>query len=166
MRSLSKKEVQLIADLEFRQQYYFTREDIASHFANKKQLTDTLYKLKKKGRILRLNRNKYYLIPIKAREGAWADHPLIVADELMNGKDYVIGGWYAAYYWGLTEQVPFQVDIYTTKRQGAVKMLGKRFVFHRTTPARVERGEVQNLAGHPFRIVTKAEAERWLQSRK
>ncbi|MBI4175888.1 MAG: hypothetical protein HY518_01680, partial [Candidatus Aenigmarchaeota archaeon] len=73
MKGLSKTEIAAIADLEFRQKYYFTKEDITSHFRNKRQIINTIYALKKKGRIVPLNKNKYFLVPIKARAGRWTD---------------------------------------------------------------------------------------------
>ena len=71
-----------------------------------------------KERIIKINRQKYYLIPIRARTGKWTDNPHVVADEIFDGKSYFIGGWAAANYWKLTDQIPMQFDIWTTKRQG------------------------------------------------
>ena len=166
MESLSKKEVELIADLEFQKKYYFTTNDIEDHFSDKKQLTNTLYRLRKKERIVKLNQNKYYLVPIRARYGKWTDDPLIVADEICNGENYVIGGWYAAYYWKLTDQIPMQVDIYTTKKQGKMNVLNKRFVFHRTTEKKVNRAVIQRIENHSVRILPKKESQQWMKSRK
>ncbi len=165
MKGLSKKEIKAIADLEFRKKYYFTREDIRSHFDNKRQMTNTIHSLSKKGRVIRLNRNKYFLVPVKARSGKWTDHPLIIADEICNGKDYCIGGWYAAYYWNLTDQIPAQVDIYTTKRQGSKRILNKRFVFHRTTRKRIEEAVTGRIGRHQFRIISREAAKRWIRSK-
>src|SRR3989338_4131075 len=161
MESLSKKELELIADLEFQKKYYFTTNDIQNHFNDKKQLTNTLYRLRKKERIIKLNQKKYYLVPIKARYGKWVDNPLIVADEICNGENYVIGGWYAAYYWKLTDQIPMQVDIYTTKKQGKMNVLNKRFVFHRSTAKKVNRAVIQRIENHSVRILPKKESQQW-----
>ncbi len=166
MHSLSKKEVEVIADLEFRKKYYFSLEDIRTHFGNKKQMINTVYRLRKKSRILKLNRNKYYLVPIKARYGTWTDDPLIVADEICNSKDYFIGGWYAAHYWKLTDQIPMQVDIYTTRRQGKVKILNKRFVFHRARRDAIGRAIIQKRGEHTFRITKKEDSKKWFKSRQ
>lgn len=166
MKGLSRKEIAMVADLEFNKKYYFKVDDIASHFDNRKQLINIIYTLRKKGRIIKLNKNKYFLVPIKARTGKWTDNPLIVADEISNGKEYFIGGWYAAYYWGLTDQIPMQVDIYTTRRQGKGKILNKRLVFHRTTRKRIEIAVIQKIENHDFRIISKEEAKKWMKSRK
>lgn len=167
MNGISKTEIKVIADLEFKKRYYFTIDDILSHFVNVKQRYNTLRILQKKGRIIKLNRKKYFLVPIKARQGKWTDYPLIIADEICDGKDYFIGGWYAAYYWGLTEQVPLQLDVYTTKRQGTVELLNSRFMFHRTTPKRIKTNSIaRKFHQHSFRILTKSEAKKWIKSKQ
>lgn len=166
MKGLSRKELQAVAELEFNGKYYFTREDVAHLFSNKRQLTNTLYTLRKKGRIHRLNRNKYFLVPIKARKGKWTDNPIILADEILNGADYYIGGWFAANYWRLTDQLPFQVDIYTTKRQGKITVLNTRFVFHRTTRKNLQKAVAQTFNEHPFRILSKEHTKRWMKSKR
>lgn len=166
MKGLSKKEIQVIADLEFRKKYYFATKDIKHHFKNKKQMINIVYTLRKKGRIIKLNKYKYFLVPIKARTGKWTDNPIIITDEILNGEDYYIGGWYAAHYWKLTEQIPMQVDIYTTKRQGKKKILNVRFVFHRTTEKNLEKAVTEKIENHPFRILNKEDSKKWMKSRK
>ncbi len=165
MKGISQKEIKVISDLEFRKKYYFTREDIAGHFTSRVQIRDTLYNLNKKGRIVRLNRNKYFLIPIKARKGRWSDHPFIIADEIFNGDRYFIGGWSAANYWQLTDQIPMRIDIWTTKRQGKISLLNTKFVFHRTTKKRIEEAVIQHIRDHPFKILSKKNAAKWVKGR-
>ena len=166
MKGLSKKEMQAVANLEFDGKYYFSRDDIAHLFKDKRQMINTLYTLHKKGRIHRLNKNRYFLVPIKARNGKWVDNPLIIADEMLNGKGYYVGGWYAANYWQLTDQIPFQVDIYTTKRQGKVTIMNTRFVFHRTTKKNLQKAVLQKIEEHPFRILDKEQTRKWLKSKR
>lgn len=166
MKGLSKTEMHVAANLEFEGKYYFTRSDIENLFVDKRQMINVLYTLRKKGRIYRLNKNKYFLVPIKARSGKWTDHPLIVADEMMDGKDYYIGGWYAAYYWQITDQIPMQVDIFTTRRQGKMALMNKRFVFHRTTQKNLRKGILQKIEQHYFRILNKNDAKKWLKLKK
>jgi predicted transcriptional regulator of viral defense system len=166
MHGLSKKEMKLVSELDYMKKNYFTVEDIKHLFRNKRQIINTFYTLRKKGRIVSLNKNKYFLVPIKARKGVWTDHPLIIADEMLNGDDYFIGGWYAAYYWKLTEQIPAQVDIYTTKRQGKIALLNKRFVFHRTSKQKIDKSTIQTIEGHNFKIISKEDAKKWIKSRR
>lgn len=166
MKGLSKGEMQAVANLEFAGKYYFSRENIAHLFKDKRQMINTLYTLHKKGRIHRLNRNKYFLVPVKARSGKWVDNPLIIADEMLDGEGYYVGGWYAANYWHLTDQIPFQVDIYTTKRQGKTTIMNTRFVFHRTTRKNLHNAVLQKIEEHKFRILGKEQTRKWMKSRR
>ena len=166
MKGLSKKELEAVAELEFHRKYFFTRDDISHLFKNKRQMTNIVYTLRKKGRIHRLNKNKYFLVPIKARKGKWTDHPLIIADAMLNGANYYVGGWFAANYWRLTDQIPFQVDIYTTKRQGKVTMFNMRFVFHRTTQKSLRKAVTQTIDEHQFKILNKEQVRKWLKSKR
>lgn len=166
MKGLSKKEIKVVSDLEFQKKYYFTLDNIKAHFKNKKQMLNTVYTLTKKHRIIKLNKKKYFLVPIKARVGKWTDNPLIIVDEMCDSRNYYIGGWYAAYYWKLTEQVPMQVDIYTTRRQGKITLLNKRFVFHRAREQAIEKAVTQTISNHPFKIVAKEKAEKWMKSKE
>ena len=166
MKGLSKKEIVVVSDLEFRKKYYFSLKDISRHFDDKKQMANSIYVLRKKGRIVKLNRNKFFLIPIKARTGKWTDNPLIVADEMLDGENYFIGGAYAAFYWKLSDQIPMQMDIFTTKRQGKKTLLNKKFVFHRTTKKKTGEAATQSIENHDFKIIGKEAAKKWLKSRK
>jgi len=166
MNGISKKEMEVIANLEFEQRYFFTRKDIQRFFETNQHLSDFIFGLKKKGRVIKLNREKYYLIPIKARSGGWSEHPFIVTDEICNGKEYVIGGWAAAKYWNMTEQIPAQIDIYTTKRQGTYHIMNTRFVFHRTTTHKINTGVKKEIEKHPFLIISKEETKQWYKHRR
>ncbi len=163
MQGLSKKEIKVVADLEFQKKYYFTTEDIKNHFKNKRQMINTVYTLRKKGRIIKLNRNKYFLVPIKARHGKWTDNEIIIADEICNSKDYFIGGWAGAHYWQLTEQIPMQVDIYTTRRQGKTNILNTRFVFHRTTKRNIKKAVTKKIGENSFKIISKENSKKWMK---
>ncbi|MEK6920722.1 MAG: hypothetical protein AABX82_02475 [Nanoarchaeota archaeon] len=166
MKGLSGKEVELIAALEYDHKQFFTSEDIDKIAKDKRQRYNIVKALLKKKRIVKLNKTKYYLIPFKAKHGSWSEDPFVVADEACDGNNYFIGGWGAAYHWKLTEQIPMQVDIYTTKRQGKLKILNTRLVFHRTTAKKIEQAVVEKKREHPFRIMNKEEAKIWIRSRK
>jgi len=166
MEPLSKKEVEVISQLEFDKNYFFKRENIKKFFKNSQQISDFIYGLKCKKRIIRINRAKYYLIPMKAKSGSWSEDPFVIADEICNSRDYFIGGWAAASYWRLTDQMPVQADVYTTRRQGKTKIMNTRFVFHRTTKKRVEKSVTRKRQSHEFRIMGKDEAKKWMKSRR
>ncbi len=165
MKGLSSKELEIVSKLEFDETYYFSRDDIRPRFENHKQMLNTIYRLKKKGRIVPLSKKKYFLVPIKAPESKWTDNPLIVLDQMFNSKDYIIGAWYAAWYWKLTDQVPMQIDVYTTKRQGVTTLLNKRYVFHRTTKNKISKAVIEKIRDNTFRIVSKEDTKKWFKSR-
>ena len=166
MEGLSKKELEIVAYLEFEKTYFFTRKDISRFFSSYNQTRHTLHKLIKKGRIISLNRNKYYLVPIKAKSGKWSEDSFLIVDEVMNGKDYFIGGWAAANYWRLTDQIPMKIEVYTTKRNGTKKYLSTAIIFRRTTKERIKKVAVTNeTSNHQFKILNKEESKKWLKSR-
>jgi len=165
MKGLSKQEIKVIAELEFYQKYYFTKDDIRHHFNNPGEIKDFVYHLKKKGRIVKVNRIKYYLVPIKAKSGKWSDDPFVIADEICNGKDYFIGGWAAASYWHLTEQIPMRIDVYTTRRQGKARILNTNFVFHRTSKRMAARAIRRKIGKKKFKMAPKSVMEEWIKSK-
>lgn len=165
MKGLSKKEIEIISSLEFDKKYFFLSEEVDKFSESKTQRYNIIKNLLKKGRIVKLNRRKYYLVPIKAKSGSWSEYPFMVADEIFNGEGYFIGGWSAANYWKLTDQIPMQVDIYTTKRQGKKRILNNRFVFHRTTEKRIKSAIRKKIGNHDFIIQNRRESKKWIRSR-
>ena len=164
MEPLSQREVGLISWLEFHKKYFFTSSDVDSFAKTRTQRYNMIKNLVRKKRIIKLNKVKYYLIPMRAKSGAWAEHPFIIVDEMMDGKDYIIGGWAAANYWHLTEQIPMRTDVYTTRRQGRIEVLNSRIVFHRTTKKRIDGAVAESVLGHRFRILSREESRAWLKS--
>ncbi|MFP4403009.1 MAG: hypothetical protein ACLFPJ_01500 [Candidatus Woesearchaeota archaeon] len=165
MKGLSKKEIEIISSLEFNQNYFFKTENIEKFTENKTQRYNIIKNLIQKKRIIKLNKNKYYLIPIKAKSGKWTEHPFIIADEILNSKDYVIGGWAAANYYKLTNQIPMQIDIWTTKKQGKFIILNNRFIFHRSTKNKVNNFITEKIKGHSFKIFPKEYIKKWIKSK-
>ena len=163
---LSSRETEIIAWLESYEKYFFTIEEIKHFFKNKKQRYNFIQRLLHKKRIVKLNKEKYYLIPIKARTGGWAEDPFILADEIMNGKDYFIGGWSAANHYNLTDQIPFWIEVFTTKKYGRKKIFNTGFIFRRTTPAKIKKAIIRKINKHPFKIMNKRKMKKWMKSRE
>ncbi len=161
-KSLSEKELAFISKLELKQKYFFTREDIRDNFNNNNEMNVYLHRLKKKGRIIKLNKTKYFLIPIKAVGSKWSEHPFILIDEMMNGKDYCIVGKAAANYWKLIDQMPFEFEVYNTKKQGIVEIFHARLNFKKRRKKNLPRSVIKKVHGHPFIIATKEEAKKWI----
>lgn len=165
MQGLSKTEIRIVSHLEFEKKQFFTAKDVDAFANDTSQRYNIIKALIRKGRIVKLNRCKYYLIPVKAKNGCWGEYPEIIADEMMDGRDYFIGGWFSANYWRLTDQFPMQIDVYTTRRQGKTRVMNARFVFHRTTRKRVEQAVTQKTNSHDFRILGMEESRQWMKSR-
>ncbi len=158
-KSLSEKEISFISRLELKQKYIFTRDEIKNHFTSKNEMNVYLHRLKKKERIIKLNNTKYFLIPVKAVGGKWSEHPYILIDEIMNGKEYCIVGKAAAHYWKLIDQIPVEYEVYNTKKHGKIELFHTRLHFRkrRNIPAGIKK----NIHNHPFIIATKKDSKQW-----
>lgn len=158
--SLSQKELSFISKLELKNKYFFVRSDIRSHFTSDNEMNVYLHRLKKKGRICKINKTKYFLVPVKAVGGNWSEDPFILIDEIMNGQDYCIVGKAAAHYWKLIDQVPFQYEVYSTKKEATITL------FHTTIMCKRKRKLPEHITkhrqGHPFIIATKKESNQWI----
>ena len=159
IKGLSNKEIKVVSFLELEEKRFFSKKDIRRFFKSDADMYKYIHSLKKKGRVVRINKDKYYLVPIQAQRG-WAEHPFIVADEIFNGKDYYVGGKAAANYWGLIDQLPVIVDIFSTKKQGTKTILGTRFRFRRVR--KLGKIAKKSVAGHDFFIASKEASKKWI----
>jgi predicted transcriptional regulator of viral defense system len=161
-KSISEKELSFISKLELKQKYFFTRDEIKDNFTSINEMNVYLHRLKQKGRIIKLNKNKYFLIPVKAVGSRWSEHPFIIIDEIMNSKDYCIVGKAAAYYWKLIDQIPYEYEVYNTKKHILVKIFNTRIDFKKRRKKNIPKGVEKTIHGHKFIIATKKEAKKWL----
>lgn len=160
-KGISEKELGFISRLELKQKYFFTRNDIKAHFTSTNEMNVYIYRLKKKGRIIKLNKSKYILIPVRAVGSKWSEHPFIIIDEMMNGKDYCIVGKAAAYYWKLTDQIPYEYEVYNTRKHGLVKIFHTRIDFKKRRKKNIPQGVKRTIHGHEFIIASKKESKKW-----
>ncbi len=158
-KSLSEKELKFISKLELKKKYFFTRDDIRDNFNSVNEMNVYLHRLKKKERIVKLNRKKYFLIPIKAVNSKWTEHPYIIIDEVMDGKDYCIAGKAAAYYHKLIEQVPAEFDVYNKRLHKKITIFHARINFKKKR--KLPKNEKKSIYSHSFNIAIKEEAKRW-----
>lgn len=116
-------ELKLLFTLEKEGKSVFKTDDAYRIIDSSRDSVNTaLYRLRKKGRIEKIERGKYLLIPAKSGiEGAWAEMPFLIASEL--AAPYYIGFWSALNYWGMTEQVPSVTFVVTTKRKKRKKLV-------------------------------------------
>ena len=161
MKGLSAKEIEIVSWLELENKRFFTKSNIKRFFRNKNEMNVYVHKLKVKDRIIRINKDKYYLVPIKAYRNKWSEHPFILVDEIFNGKDYFIGGKAAAYYWGYIEQIPTEIDVYSTKKQGSKKIFNIKINLIRTSKKNMKDFVIQKIKDHNFIIADKKIALKW-----
>src|SRR3989344_3365722 len=161
-KSLSEKELKFISKLELKGKYFFTREEIKDNFTSVNEMNVYLYRLKKKERIIKLNKAKYFLIPIKAVNNKWSEHPFILIDEIMNGADYCIVGKAAAYYWKLIDQIPREYEVYNTKRHEKITMFHAVINFKKRRKKNLPKNIERKIYSHKFIIATKKEAIKWI----
>lgn len=166
IKGLSSREVKIIAWLEFYQKYFFYSKDIEKFFNNKNTLYRGIQKLLAKKRIIKINQNKYYLVPIKAKSGSWVEYDFILADEICNSGEYYIGGWSAANYWRLTDQIPFWTDVFTLNRRGRKIILNSKLIFHELKKIDKSKYVIRKIKGHEFKILTRRESKKWLKLRE
>jgi len=161
MKGISGKEMEMISFLELNEKFFFTRKDVERFFRNENEMAVYLHNLKKKGRIVRLSKAKYYLIPVRAFKGHWSEHPFVIVDEIMEGRDYYIGGAAAAHYWGLIEQIPAQIEVYNGRKYGTVRIFGFSIVFRRVR--KLEGFVNRKIGRHGFYIASKNKARMWMK---
>lgn len=75
-----------------------------------------LHLLEKKGWVARIERGKYFVIPLEAGpERQWSEDAYLVANALV--QPAAIAYWSAIRHWNWTEQIPRLVYVQTTKRK-------------------------------------------------
>lgn len=159
IKGLSDKEIKIVSFLELEEKRFFSKKDIRGFFKSKGDMYKYLASFKRKGRIVRINKDKYYLVPIQAQRG-WAEHPFIVADEMFNGNKYYVGGKAAVHYWGFIDQLPAVIDVFSTTRQGTKTVLGAKFRLKRVR--KLGKSVKRTIAGHGFLIAGKEESKKWI----
>jgi predicted transcriptional regulator of viral defense system len=161
-KGLSEKELKFISKLELKNKYFFTRDEIRNNFTSDNEMNVYIHRLKKKGRIIKLNKSKYFLIPIKAVGSKWSEHSFILIDEIMDGKDYCIVGKAAPFYWKLIDQIPFEYEVYNTKKHEVVNMFHTRINFKKRRKVNLPNSTIKEIQGHRFIIATKKESRKWI----
>src|SRR3989338_1189342 len=164
MKGLSNNEIEVVSFLELNEKSFFTRNDIKRFFKNEGLLKFYIRQLKKKKRVIKINKNKYYLVPVKAYQNKWSENPFIVIDEIFNGKNYFISGFAAAHYWGLIDQIPRKIEVYCTNKQGKTRLFETEIVFRRIRPKNLVGFVEQKAKNHSFKIASKEKALQWIKS--
>lgn len=120
---LSRDEVYLISRAEFENQKPVTQEFTLKLFKNNKKTNNILDNLKRKGRLLQIEKGKYFIVPIRAPNQLWMPNEFIAAKYWIGDVPYYIGYFTMYNYWGFTDQVPQTIYVLNTKKSRS-KVIG------------------------------------------
>jgi predicted transcriptional regulator of viral defense system len=114
---LGPLETELVFTLERESRTLFTVDDAREILdCSDEVLRVVLWRLALKGRIQRVKKGHYLLVPAKAGYNTkWSEHVLYFIDGMLD--EYYVSYWTALSYWQMTEQIPHTVFIATTKRR-------------------------------------------------
>ena len=126
-RSLSKDELYLISRAEFEKQKLITTQFAQKLFPDKNKASRVLVFLTQKGRLIRIEKGKYILVPIKAPNQQWMPNEFVVADLWMGDTPYYIGYFTMYNYWGFTEQIPRTIFVLNTVKSCKKEISGIRY---------------------------------------
>jgi len=115
-KNLSKDELYLISRAEFEKQKLITTQFVQKLFPDKNKASRVLVFLTQKGRLIRIEKGKYILVPIKAPNQQWMPNEFVVADLWMGDTPYYIGYFTMYNYWGFTEQIPRTIFVLNTAK--------------------------------------------------
>lgn len=126
-KNLSKDELYLISRAKYEKQKLITTGFAQKLFPDKNKASRVLVFLTKKGRLIRIEKGKYILVPIKAPNQQWMPNEFIIASLWMGGTPYYIGYFTMYNYWGFTDQIPRTIFILNTDKSSKKDISGIRY---------------------------------------
>jgi len=148
VKRFGETELKLLFELEQRKNFIFTIEDAKSILGGSAaSVWNVIKRLKKKKRIIRLQKGTYLFAPLKSgEEGLWSENAFIVVPYLVGTGRYYIGFLSAMNYWGMTEQVPQTVYVALDRQKRPLEAVQTRFVFVKKPKlGDITRIEIQNV---------------------
>lgn len=136
IRTLSEKEIDLLARLEFEGKDIYTRKDIISFCKDKQKADYLIKKLLEKKRLRKVVKNIYILIPMKAPRGQWAVNEYLIAKALVRGANYYIGYSPVFNSYGFTDQVAQMIYVVNDKYSFTKTIFGVRYKLMKVLPSR------------------------------
>ena len=100
--------------------FIIVKEILKNFKGNKDSLKIALHRLEQKGKIERIEKGKYLIIPLGAEKGKYTLHEFVIGSTLI--EPYSIAYWSALNHYGLTEQIPTTVFLQTTARKKSQNM--------------------------------------------
>ncbi len=122
-KNLSKDEVYLLSRAQYEGLGTITTAYVKEIFKDLEKAWKVLNRLTKKGRLLKLKKGLYMIVPLEAPNQQWIPNEFIAAKKWIGDVPYYLGYFTAYNFWGFTEQVPQTIYILNTKRSGR-KSLG------------------------------------------
>jgi len=126
-KNLSKDEIYLISRAEFEKQKLITTRFVQKLFPDKNKASRILVSLTQKGRLIRIEKGKYVVVPIKAPNQQWMPNEFVIADLWMGDTPYYIGYFTMYNYWGFTEQIPRTIFVLNTVKSRKKEINGIRY---------------------------------------
>ncbi len=123
-------ELRLIFALEQRKNQLFGIADAKRILGSSNaSVWNVLKRLRKKKRVIRLQRGAYLFAPLRSgEEGFWTEDAFRVVPSLVKG-DYYVGFVSAMNYWGMTEQLPVVVYVALTRQKSGLEAVQAKYVF-------------------------------------
>ncbi len=130
IKKLGEMELKLIFALEKRKDNLFSVAYAKSILGTSNaSVWNVLKRLKKKNRVIRLQRGAYLFAPMRSgEEGLWTEDAFRIVPELVRGN-YYIGFISAMNYWGMTEQLPIIVYVALTRQKHSLEAVQAKYVF-------------------------------------
>ena len=127
----------LISELTQSKRTVFSLEEAAQILgSDSKQVKKLLHDLVKKGWLKRIERGKYFLIPLSADPTKpYTENQFLIASKLID--PYYIGFWTMLNYYGYTEQLINTIFVASPKRKKTLSLLGVYYKFVKTTPEKM-----------------------------
>ena len=110
-------------------------------------------RLVRKHRLIRLKRGTYLFAPMKAGpKGEWSEDALGAVPKLMEGREYYVGFWAALSHYGLTEQIPLNIQLVTRGQQRHFRALQTSFEFVQVR--RLGEWKMEKIGAHDVKMAT------------
>jgi len=113
-KGISQDEMYLLSRAGYDGKKIITLEYAAEVYANRIKAKNSLSRLGKKDRLIRIENGKYFIVPFDAPGGKWAPNEFIAVKYWMGDRKYYIGYYTMYNYWGFTDQLPQVIYVLNT----------------------------------------------------
>jgi len=136
-KNLGLKGAKLITELTRSQKRVFSfQEAVEALGGDILEAKNLLHNFIRKGWIRRIERGKYYLVPLEVDSSrAYVESSFSIASKLI--KPYYLGFWTMLNYYGFTEQLSNTIFIASTKKKKPLSFSGVTYRFIRVTPQKM-----------------------------